>query len=154
MRAVVESPRMVELHGINADQVAHRSRGCCRACSPAWPGCCIAPLFAQLDPLDFFTLLVAAIAAACSAVSRASRWRSSAASSSASSRRMLAGYLPTDSVLATGLRPSLPFVVLFLLLLVLARRCAQTSATSADPLAGVDPPPPPPGRRPLRTPRG
>ena len=30
---------------------------------------------------------------------------------------LLAGYLPPDSVLAQGLRPSLPFVVLFLLLL-------------------------------------
>ena len=30
----------------------------------------------------------------------------------------LAGFLPTNSVLSTGLRPSLPFVVLFLLLLL------------------------------------
>jgi ABC-type branched-subunit amino acid transport system permease subunit len=50
-----------------------------------------------------------------------------------------AGTLPTDSILATGLRPSLPFVMLFLLLLfwpgLRDRREVQ------DPLAGVDPPP-------------
>ena len=92
MRAVVESPRLVQLQGVNADAVS-LSRGCCRACWPAWPACCIAPLFAQLDSLDFFTLLVAAIAAArVRPTSRASRSRSlGGIAASASCRPMLAG---------------------------------------------------------------
>ena len=40
MRAVVESPRMTELAGINADRVEHLRRGCCPASSPAWPASC------------------------------------------------------------------------------------------------------------------
>src|SRR5207248_1370512 len=53
---------------------------------------------------------------------------------------ILAGYLPLNSVLANGLRPSLPFVLLFLLLLFWPGLRQRREAT--DPLAGVDPPPP------------
>ncbi len=52
---------------------------------------------------------------------------------------ILAGYLPLNSVLATGLRPSLPFVLLFLLLLFWPGLRQKRELT--DPLAGVDPPP-------------
>ena len=45
-----------------------------------------------------------------------------------------------NSVLASGLRPSLPFVVLFLLLLFSPGLRNRREVT--DPLAGVDPPPP------------
>ena len=53
---------------------------------------------------------------------------------------ILAGYLPPDSMLAQGLRPSLPFVLLFLLLLFWPG--LRQKREVADPLAGVDPPPP------------
>ncbi len=53
---------------------------------------------------------------------------------------ILAGYLPLNSVIANGLRPSLPFVLLFLLLLFWPGLRHQREAT--DPLSGVDPPPP------------
>lgn len=52
---------------------------------------------------------------------------------------VLAGTLPTDSILSTGLRPSLPFAVLFLLLLLRPGLAKVRDVT--DPLAGVDPPP-------------
>ena len=55
---------------------------------------------------------------------------------------VLAGKLPTDSVLSTGLRPALPFVVLFGLLLL--RPGLRTTKELTDPLATVDPPPPAP----------
>ncbi len=54
----------------------------------------------------------------------------------------LAGFLPTGSVLANGLRPSLPFVVLFVLLLV--KPSIRRRRPTTDPLSGVDPPPAPP----------
>jgi ABC-type branched-subunit amino acid transport system permease subunit len=61
----------------------------------------------------------------------------------------LAGFLPTDNVLTNNLRPALPFIALFLLLvgrLVTARirhRDAAFEREISDPLSGVDPPPPP-----------
>jgi ABC-type branched-subunit amino acid transport system permease subunit len=45
-----------------------------------------------------------------------------------------------NSVLANGLRPSLPFVLLFLLLLFWPG--LRQGAQATDPMAGVDPPPP------------
>jgi hypothetical protein len=50
--------------------------------------------------------------------------------------------MPNDSVFAQGLRPSLPFAALFLLLLFWPglRKPREIS----DPLSGVDPPPPAP----------
>jgi branched-chain amino acid transport system permease protein len=48
--------------------------------------------------------------------------------------------LPTDSILAQGLRPSLPFVALFLLLVLWPGLKNRREVT--DPLAGVDQPPP------------
>ena len=51
-------------------------------------------------------------------------------------------YLPTNSVLASNLRPALPFVVLFLVLIF--SPSLRNRRELADPLAGVDPPPPPP----------
>lgn len=141
MRAVVESPRMSELNGINADRVG----------SVAWmlssalaglAGVLLAPLFAQVEANGFFTLLVAAVAAA------AFGGLSSIAVTFAGGialgvlQQILAGYLPTDSIVAQGLRPALPFVVLFVLLLFwpLLRNVGH----SADPLSGVDPPLPAP----------
>ena len=48
--------------------------------------------------------------------------------------------LPTNSILATNLRPSLPFVALFLVLVFSPKLRNRKELT--DPLAGVDPPPP------------
>src|SRR5438128_2450857 len=53
---------------------------------------------------------------------------------------VLTGYLPLDSILAQGLRPSLPFAALFLLLLFWPGLRQKRELT--DPLSGVDPPPP------------
>src|SRR5262249_60973711 len=50
------------------------------------------------------------------------------------------GDLPADCILANGLRPSLPFVVLFLLLLFWPG--LRKRSEIVDPLSGVDPPPP------------
>ena len=52
--------------------------------------------------------------------------------------------MPTNSVFATNLRPSLPFVVLFGILIFSPR--LRNRRDLADPLAGVAPPPPQPPR--------
>lgn len=148
MRAVVESPRMAELNGVNAGRVS----------GVAWilssvlaglSGVLLAPLFAALNSLDFFTLLVAALAAA--VFGRLVNIPMAFAGGLALGvlQAILAGTLPTDSIVATGLRPALPFVVLFALLLLYPG--LKSIRDVADPLAGVDPPPPPPAAS-LRTP--
>lgn len=139
MRAVVESPRLTQLHGINADRIG----------SVAWmlssfiaglAGVLLAPLFAQVVSENYLTLLVAALAAAVFAGLTSIPLAFLGGILLGVTQSVLSGYLPLDSVLATGLRPALPFFALFLLLLFwpLLRRGREAT----DPLAGVDPPPP------------
>jgi branched-subunit amino acid ABC-type transport system permease component len=141
MRAVVESPRLLELQGVDAERVALGS-WILSSLLASLAGALIAPLFAQLNPQDFFTLLTAAIAACVIADLRSITGALLGGLVLGILQAELAGFLPTDSVLTTGLRPSLPFVVLFVLLL--ARRSIRGRRTVTDPLAGIDPPPAPP----------
>jgi ABC-type branched-subunit amino acid transport system permease subunit len=147
MRAVVESPRMTELNGVNAGRVGAVS-WMLSSFFAGLAGVLLAPLFAQVSELNFFTLLVAALAAA--AFGRLSSIPLTLVGGLLLGvlQQLFAGYLPTGSVLAQGLRPSLPFVALFLLLLFWPglRKPREIS----DPLAGVDPPPPAPAAT-LRT---
>lgn len=139
MRAVVESPRMVQLAGVNADRVG----------TAAWvlssflaglAGVLLAPLFDSVDSLTFTILIVAATAAA--AFGRLSSLPLTLVGGIVlgTVQQVVAGYLPLDSVLARGLRPSLPFLMLFLLLLFWPGLRQRREAV--DPLSGVDPPPP------------
>ena len=80
-------------------------------------GVLLAPLFDQLAVSNFTVLLVAAIAAAAFARLTSIPLALLGGLLLGILQGILAGYLPLNSVLATGLRPSLPFVVLFLLLL-------------------------------------
>jgi ABC-type branched-subunit amino acid transport system permease subunit len=141
MRAVVESPRLLELQGVDAERVALGS-WILSSLLASLAGVLIAPLFAQLNPQDFFTLLTAAIAACVVANLTSITGALLGGIGLGILQAELAGFLPTDSVLTTGLRPSLPFVVLFLLLV--ARRSIRGRRATSDPLAGVDPPPAPP----------
>ena len=141
MRAVVESPRMSELNAINADRVG----------STAWmmssflaglAGVLLAPLFAQVEANGFFTLLVAAVAAAAFGGLSSIPLTFAGGIALGVLQQVLAGYLPADSILSQGLRPALPFLVLFLLLLFWP--ALRGVGRTTDPLAGVDPPPPAP----------
>ncbi len=146
MRAVVESPRMTELSGINAD----RTSAFAWALSSTFAGLAgvlIAPRFNSLISTDFFTLVVIAVAAA-------------AVGKLVSLPRALLGglglgwfiavfntFLPRWSGDHTWLRPfqenltpSLPFVVLFAILVLW--RAIGREREASDPLSGVDPPPP------------
>ena len=138
MRAVVESPRMTALVGVNPNRVS----------AFAWmlssfiaglAGVLLAPLFAQTEPTSFTTLLVAAIAAAAFARLTSIPLALLGGVLLGILQGILAGYLPAGSILAAGLRPSLPFVTLFLLLLFWPG--LRQKAELTDPLSGVDPPP-------------
>jgi branched-chain amino acid transport system permease protein len=139
MRAVVESPRMTALAGINSDRVSAFS-WMLSSLFAGLAGVLMAPLFTQLAANNFTILLVAAIAAAAFARLTSIPMALLGGLLLGILQGILAGYLPLNSVLANGLRPSLPFVLLFLLLLFWPGLRQQREA--ADPLSGVDPPPP------------
>lgn len=141
MRAVVESPRLTELTGVNASQVGAISWMLSSAFA-GLAGVLLAPLFSQLSEFDYFNLLVAALAAA--AFARLSSIGLAALGGIALGvlQKLLSGYLPSGNVVSTGLQGSLPFLVLFLLLLFWPGLRKPREVT--DPLGGVDPPPPPP----------
>jgi branched-subunit amino acid ABC-type transport system permease component len=105
MRAVVESPRLLKLQGIDSERVALSST-ILSSLLASLAGVLIAPLFAQLNSLDFFTLLVAAVAAAVAANLTKIPLAFAAGLGLGVLQAELAGFLPTDSVLATGLRPT------------------------------------------------
>ncbi|MGZ4690439.1 MAG: ABC transporter permease [Acidimicrobiia bacterium] len=139
MRAVVESPRLTELAGVNAD----------RASSAAWmlsstmaglAGVLLAPGSAILNVGDFTTLLVSAIAAAAFARLTSIPMALLGGILLGVAQALLAGYLPPASIIAQGLKPALPFAALFLLLLLWPGLRNRREVT--DPLSGADPPPP------------
>ena len=146
MRAVVESPRMSELSGIASDRVSAFAWALSSTFA-GMAGVLIAPRFNSLSSPDFFTLVVIAVAAA--AIGRL-----------VSLPRALLGGLGLGWFIAVfntflprmaddyswlgpfqeNLTPSLPFVVLFAILVLW--RAIGSERETADPLSGVDPPPP------------
>lgn len=145
MRAVVESPRMVELAGVNSERVG-MAAWMLSSFMAGLAGVLLAPLYGLLDANSFTILLVVAISAA--AVGRLTSLPLAFAGAIALgiAQQAFAGELDPSSpselirVLYEGLRPSLPFVVL-LLVLILSPSFRDRRETS-DPLRGVDPPPP------------
>ena len=135
MRSVVESPRMAELAGVKAD----------RTSAAAWAlssllaglaGVLLAPIYTQLGSSDFTALLVAAIAAAAIGGFESLPLTLAGGVGLGIAQELIAGYLPSGTILSSGLRPAFPFLVLAVALVV--RRIRQ-GATS-DPLASCDPP--------------
>lgn len=137
MRAVVESPRMVQLAGINADRVSMLS-WMLSGTIAGLAGVLLAPLFGTVASNNYTVLLVAAIAAAVFGGLTSLPLTLLGGIALGFLQQILSRVLPLDSVLAQGLRPSLPFVVLFLLLLF--RPGLRDRREVSDPLAGVDPP--------------
>jgi branched-chain amino acid transport system permease protein len=145
MRAVVESPRMTELAGINADRVS----------AMAWAlssffaglaGVLIAPRFNTLAAPDFFNIMVVAVAAAALGQLVSLRGAVFGGVGLSILIALFNTYIPRWSDTMTWLRPvqanltpSLPFVVLFgvIVLWPATRRPRE----AGDPLASVDPPP-------------
>jgi ABC-type branched-subunit amino acid transport system permease subunit len=140
MRAVVESPRLLELAGIDSERVSMTAWILSSAVT-ALAGLMLAPLYGDVDVNNFNLVLVASIAAAAIGGMSSLPLTLAGGVILGVGQQILAGYLPLNSIWAQGLRPSFPFLVLVAALLVspsLRRR-----RTSPDPLAGVDPPPPP-----------
>jgi branched-chain amino acid transport system permease protein len=140
MRAVVESPRLTELAGVDADRIGMGSWALSSAIA-GLAGVLLVPVFAgQVDYTYFERLTIAAIAAAVIGQLGSVQLAFAGGLALGVTQQLLDKYLPTNSFFASTLRPALPFVVGFAVLVLspaLARRTAP-----ADPLAGVDPPSP------------
>ncbi len=141
MRAMAESPRMVQLTGANAERIG----GFTWALSSMLAGLAgvlLAPALGQVQSLDFLDLLVAGIAAAAVGSLTSLPLTFGGGVALGVAEEILGGYLPSGSVLSSGLRYAFPFVALVGLLLFmpgLRRRWVSGS----DPMSGIDPPPPP-----------
>ncbi len=141
MRGAVESRRLVELDGVNANRVV----GAAWAISSLLAGLAgvlLAPVYGQLQSQDYISLTVAAIAAAAWGALRSMPIAALTAVLIGVAELVLQGYLPTSSVLYTDVLPSLPFIALVLALLVLPSM--RDLGRNRDPLASIDPPPEPP----------
>lgn len=144
MRAVVESRRLSQLSGVNATRVAAGAWAFSSAVA-GLAGILLLPAQNTLDPtspLQFTTLLVAGMTAAALASMRSIPIAAGAGVGVGVVESLLHEVLPSGSVLANGVLPSFPFVLLVVVLL--ANRSLRTIDQNADPLASVDPPPPPP----------
>lgn len=141
MRAVVESPRMAELSGADSDRIS-TSSWMLSSLVAGLAGVLLPTVTGQVGDLYYTTLLTAAIAATVLASLTSIPLAFSGAVGLGVVQELLNRYLPTNSVLASNLRPSLPFVVLFLVLILSPRLRNRKELT--DPLSTVDPPPPAP----------
>jgi len=139
MRAVVESARLTELSGVNADRVSTLSWMLCSFLA-GLAGVLLAPLFATIADLNYTTLVVVAISAAVIGSLSSIPLAFAGGIGLGILQQILDRYLPTNSILASNIRPALPFIVLFLVLIF--SPALRDRRELADPLAGVDPPPP------------
>jgi branched-subunit amino acid ABC-type transport system permease component len=142
MRAVVESSRMAELSGVNSDRISMLAwmltsfiAGLAGVLLPQITG-------NQVVDLYYTTLVTAAIVAAVLASLTSVPLALVAGLGLGVAQEWLNRFLPTNSVIASNIRPGLPFIALFLVLALDPR--LRHRRESGDPLAGVDPPPPAP----------
>ena len=139
MRAVVESTRMTELAGVNADRVS-MTAWVMSSVLAGLAGVLISPTLSQVSEIYYTPLVVAAISAAVLAALSNITVAFLGGLALGIISQVLAVELPTNSIVATNLRPSLPFVALFLVLVFSPQ--LRNRKEIKDPLAGVDPPPP------------
>ena len=140
IRGAVESRRLVQLDGVNANGVV----------AVAWiissfmaslAGVLLAPVFGAFNSDEFVTLTVTAIAAAAWALLRSLPIAAGVAVLIGVATTVLQGYIPPDSFWNAAVVPSLPFFAIAAALLILPGM--RNLDISRDPLATIDPPPPP-----------
>ncbi|MEY2455335.1 MAG: hypothetical protein QOK06_429 [Acidimicrobiaceae bacterium] len=139
MRAVVESPRMAQLNGLNADRVA-TGASVLSSVLAGLAGVLLAPLNSQVDANAFTLLLVAATAAAVFGGLSSLPLTLAGGVILGVSKDLIVRVFHIDGEPARYIRPSVPFIFLALSLLLLPGLRRRREVT--DPLSGVDPPPP------------
>jgi len=142
MRAAVESRRLVQLDGVNANGVV----------AVAWivssfmaglVGVLLAPIYGAgaFSSDDYVILTVTAIGAACWALLRSIPIAAAVGLLIGVATTLLEGYIPPNSIWNGAVVPSIPFVAIVAALLILPGM--RNLDSSRDPLATIDPPPPP-----------
>jgi branched-chain amino acid transport system permease protein len=140
MRAVVESPRMVELAGVNATAVS-RIAWALSGFLAGLAGVLLGHTNPSLQANDFTVLMVVSIAAAAfGALKSIPMTLAGGMVISILGEQAIPGWFGITSSVTEFVRPTFPFLMLFLLLVFDPRLRIRREAT--DPMAGVDPPPP------------
>lgn len=145
MRALVESPRMVELAGVNADRVGLVA-WMLSSTMAGLAGVLLVPQYTEVNGTEYQLVIVAAIAAGAVGRFQSIPMTLVGAIGIGFVGRMLQDVFAGTDIEILGasvegdVRPSLPFLVLFLLLIFWSKLREGKAAT--DPLSGVDPPPP------------
>ncbi len=144
MRAAVESRRLLELDGVDAPRVT-ATAWAVSGLMAGLAGVLLAPTEVTVQPQDYVTLMVAAIAAAACAALGSMTVAAVVGVLIGVVSLTAQGYLPTSSFWYSAVLPAFPFIVLVGALLFVPglRRLEHAS----DPLSSVDPPPPPPTAR-------
>jgi ABC-type branched-subunit amino acid transport system permease subunit len=140
MRGAVESRRLVQLDGVNANGVVAVA-WIVSSFMAALDGVLLAPGFGAFNSDEFVTLTVTAIAAAAWALLRSLPIAAGVAVLIGVLTTVLQGYIPPDSFWNAAVVPSLPFFAIAAALLILPGM--RNLDSSRDPLATIDPPPPP-----------
>jgi len=141
MRAIVESFRMVELAGVDSERVS-MAAWMLSSFLAGLAGVLIAPDL-SIDSVPYTLLLVAAVSAAAFGRLTSIPLALLGAAILGVGQRAIIGLsyeYNWDQSIQTGLRPAVPFLALFLLLIFLPAFKGKRDVT--DPLSGVDPPPP------------
>jgi branched-chain amino acid transport system permease protein len=138
MRAVVESGLLAELHGVGAPGI-NTLAWLISSALAGIAGVILAPLFPAVSPLPFTLLLMAALAGAVFGRLRSLPLTVLGSLLTGVGQNLVIKWLDLGAKLATGLRPSFPFLFLFGLLIV--TKSLQKEKRATDPMAGVAPPP-------------
>lgn len=141
MRAIVESFRMVELAGVDSERVS-MAAWMLSSFLAGLAGVLIAPDL-SIDSVPYTLLLVAAVSAAAFGRLTSIPLALLGAAILGVGQRAIIGLsyeYEWPQNIQTGVRPALPFLALFLLLIFLPAFKGRRDVT--DPLSGVDPPPP------------
>ena len=144
MRAAVESRRLLELEGVDAPRVT-ATAWAVSGLMAGLAGLLLAPTEVTVQPQDYVTLMVAAIAAAACAALRSMPVAAVVGVVIGVVSLTAQGYLPTSSFWYSAVLPAFPFIVLAGALLFVPGLRRLDQAT--DPLSSVDPPPPPTAAR-------
>jgi branched-chain amino acid transport system permease protein len=141
IRAAVESPKLLELNGVDSRRVIRQSWMISTSLA-GLAGVLYAAQYPLVDWLNYSIIVVAAIAAAALGGLRSLTLAGIGGVGLGVVQGVIQGYLPTDSIWYQALVPSLPFFILLALLVLHPgmRRLRE----NRDPMAAVEPPPPPP----------
>ena len=141
IKAAVESPKLLELSGFDAKWVLRGSWMVSTALA-ALAGIVFQPGLASVQPQNYNVVLVASIAAAALGGLRNLPLAVLGGILLGLAEGLVQGYVPNTSIWYTALVPSLPFLLLLILLIV--NPTLRHLEDNNDPMAAVEPPPPTP----------